>query len=143
MIPAHIYYPLTFLSVNNPPPVQASLAVCYFSCGSDNLSAAFCRTDDRLRERKANETRYPCLWLFHRRRRERKITLALTLNESIKLQRMHKKSVSLYLLCLLPVRCHYSALLTQDLHYSPVMVQGLLQRDSESSFECSVMQCHD
>lgn len=88
MIPAHIYYSLTFLTVNNPPPMSGSLAVCYFCRGSDPQPVTFGRTEGSGSERKANETGYLCLWLFHRRKRQ--ITLTLTLNESIISQHMQR-----------------------------------------------------
>lgn len=48
--------------------MSGSQAICYFCCGSDPQPVTFGRTEGSSSERKANETGYPCLWLFHRRK---------------------------------------------------------------------------
>lgn len=93
LIHIHIYYSLTFACVNNPLLVQSSLAIYYFSCSSIPQPSTFCWTGCGGSERKANERGHPCLWLFHRRRRRRKITLSLVLNDAMKSQSRQRPAV--------------------------------------------------
>lgn len=126
LILAHIYYSLTSLSVNNPPPMYLLFQL--------QQPVTFCWTDGgRSSERKANETGYPYLWLFHRRR-TRKITHALTLNESIKSQSVLKTTAclpSLLIQCQAPFFCP-----VLPRNRSPSVIQAL-RHNTKSSSEVS------